>query len=534
MSIHKGDILAGRFRVERLLGTGGMGIVVAAFHLQLEQLVALKFLLPEAAKDPEIVERFAREARAAARIESEHVARVLDVGELDAAPYIVMEYLDGENLEQLLARTGPLSIVETANYMLEACDALAQAHGLGIVHRDLKPSNVFLAKRADGRHVVKLLDFGLVKFLQDPSCPSQASITRTSALMGSPAYMAPEQLRCPREVDARADIWSLGAILYESLCGAGPFSRGTMPEVCAAILTEAPTPPRSLRAELPAGLEAVVLRCLQKELDARYQSVAELATDLLLFAPPGAELSIERIVRVLRTADAKSRRGRDRRGTTVAGVQGHATIDPTGPSSSETRADPFAATKLEANVAPIAEPIEIDSHPTADTPQLDRPQWFSTAVLFAASALFAVGASIFAWTVVTSEGAGAADRAAVSDEDPTSAPPSMRGEPAPPAAAVVAATVAAPSVRASGSSSAPATSGAPEPMPTTIATHPGGRDAAVRGSVDGTSAPATTTSTSSATPRASPSVDTIGSAGAPLPDASTSSAAEGAPPGTQH
>jgi serine/threonine-protein kinase len=310
-----GDVLGGKFRVQRVLGTGGMGVIVAAFHLQLEQEVALKFLLADAAKQPEVVARFAREARAAAKIQSEHVARVLDVGTLETgAPYMVMEYLEGEDLDGVLKREGRLALVDTVSWMLQACEAIAEAHAMGIIHRDLKPANLFLAERSDGSRSVKVLDFGISKVSMEGQV-ADASLTRTSAVMGSPMYMSPEQLRSSRDVDARADIWALGITLYELICGKGPFSSGTVPEVCAAILKEAPQPPRELRDDLPPGLEAVILRCLEKDVAKRYANVAELALALLSFAPPGSEVSIERISRVLQKG------ARALRGGTFAGPE---------------------------------------------------------------------------------------------------------------------------------------------------------------------------------------------------------------------
>ncbi|MEJ7729699.1 MAG: serine/threonine-protein kinase [Polyangiaceae bacterium] len=312
-----GDVLGGKFRVERVLGTGGMGVIVAAFHLQLEQEVALKFLLADAAKQPEVVARFAREARAAAKIQSEHVARVIDVGTLETgAPYMVMEYLEGEDLDGLIKREGRVALVDAVSWVLQACEAIAEAHAMGIIHRDLKPANLFLAERSDGSRSIKVLDFGISKVSVEGQM-ADASLTRTSAVMGSPMYMSPEQLRSARDVDARADIWALGITLYELVCGKGPFSSGTVPEVCAAILKEAPQPPRELREDLPPGLEAVILRCLEKDVTKRYANVAELALALLSFAPPGSEMSIERISRVLQKG-ARSLRG----GGSFAGPEG--------------------------------------------------------------------------------------------------------------------------------------------------------------------------------------------------------------------
>jgi eukaryotic-like serine/threonine-protein kinase len=298
--VKEGDVLAGKFRVERVLGIGGMGVVVAAFHMQLEQRVALKFLLPEAAKDEAVVQRFAREARAAAKIQSEHVARVLDVGTLETgAPYMVMEYLEGRDLDQVLRAGGPLLVADAVSYVLQACEAVAEAHAFGIVHRDLKPANLFLAERANGSKSVKVLDFGISKVLPG-ALAGDPSLTKTKAVMGSPMYMSPEQLRSSRDVDVRADIWAFGVILYELLSGRGPFASGTVPEIMAAILKDAPSPLREVRTDLPDGIETVVARCLEKEMENRYANVAELAVALLSFGPPGSEVSIERVSNVLR------------------------------------------------------------------------------------------------------------------------------------------------------------------------------------------------------------------------------------------
>ena len=308
--VQEGEILGGKFRVERVLGTGGMGVIVAAYHLQLDQHVALKFLLPEAAKDDAVVQRFAREARAAAKIQSEHVARVLDVGTLDTgAPYMVMEYLDGRDLDQILKASGPLSVHDTVGYVMQACEAIAEAHALGIVHRDLKPANLFVADRADGKKSLKVLDFGISKVMPGAQQQAEPSLTNTSAIMGSPMYMSPEQLRSSKDVDVRADIWALGIVLYECLAGTGPFASGTVAEVCAAILKDKPTPLREVRPEVPEGLDMVVARCLEKDMERRYANVAELTVALLSFGPPGCEVSIERVSSVLRNIGMAQRNG---------------------------------------------------------------------------------------------------------------------------------------------------------------------------------------------------------------------------------
>jgi serine/threonine-protein kinase len=235
--VQEGEVLAGKYRVERVLGVGGMGVVVAALHIGLDERVAIKFLLPEALGNPEAVARFAREARAAVKIKSLHVARVSDVGVLETgAPYMVMEFLQGQDLSQRVRDHGPLSIQEAVDFILQACEAIAEAHALGMVHRDLKPANLFLTRMADGSPCVKVLDFGISKVTSPSSSGQDFGMTKTQAVMGSPLYMSPEQMASSRDVDGRTDIWALGTILYELLTGRVPFLGDTMPQLCAMIL----------------------------------------------------------------------------------------------------------------------------------------------------------------------------------------------------------------------------------------------------------------------------------------------------------
>jgi serine/threonine-protein kinase len=305
--VQEGEVLAGKYRVERVLGVGGMGVVVAAHHIGLDERVAIKFLLPEALGNPEAVARFAREARAAVKIKSLHVARVSDVGVLDTgAPYMVMEYLQGQDLSQRLRDQGPLGIPETIDLVLQACEALAEAHALGMVHRDLKPANLFLTQQADATPCVKVLDFGISKVTSPGSSGNDFGMTKTQAIMGSPLYMSPEQMASSRDVDARADIWALGTILFELLTGRVPFLGESMPQLCAMILQEAPPPPRHLRPDLPEGLQQVVLRCLEKDKQRRFANVGELASALVPFGSRGANRSAERVSRVLSAAGISS------------------------------------------------------------------------------------------------------------------------------------------------------------------------------------------------------------------------------------
>jgi eukaryotic-like serine/threonine-protein kinase len=290
-----GTILAEKFRIERVIGQGNMGVVVLATHLQLDQQVALKFLLPSGLSQSELEARFAQEARAAAKIRSEHVARVIDVSTLDdGAPYIVMEYLEGTDLAKQLERKGPHSVAEAVSLVLQACEALAEAHAAGIVHRDLKLSNLFVASYPDGAPCVKVLDFGISKY-NIPGSDPDLSMTDTAAVMGSPLYMSPEQMRSTRNVDARSDIWALGVILYELVSGRVPFDAQTMPLLCSMVLQDDPPP---LDRNLPPGFELALLRCLAKDRSQRYQNVHQLARALAEFAPREAQRSLDRIARL--------------------------------------------------------------------------------------------------------------------------------------------------------------------------------------------------------------------------------------------
>lgn len=299
--VHEGQILAGKYRVDRVLGEGGMGVVVAATDIQLERRVAIKFLLPEYAQHHEASIRFMREARAAVKIQSEHIARVIDVSEMDnGSPYMVMEYLEGGDLSQIIQAQGPLAVSDAVFYVLQASDAIAEAHSYGIVHRDLKPANLFLAKQPDGSSKVKVLDFGISKKTVVGGGMEDASLTRTSSMMGSPLYMSPEQMRSTKDVDARTDIWALGVILHELLTAQPPFDAESIPELSARILLDSPTP--ITRPDVPEQLKQVILRSLAKDPNARYPSVAEFSMALAEFAPARARSNVERISRILTAA----------------------------------------------------------------------------------------------------------------------------------------------------------------------------------------------------------------------------------------
>lgn len=295
-----GDVIAGKYRLEKVAGEGGMGIVYAAEHLVLRQRVAVKVLLPDAATSEMVVERFAREAQAAARIQSEHVARVMDAGSTaTGAPFLVMEYLEGCDLEELLQIEGPLPLPDVVDYLMQSLEALAHAHAVGLVHRDIKPANLFLACRPDGGNVIKMLDFGISKAMR--STPEQKVLTG-QAVLGSPVYMSPEQLRNAKDIDARADIWSLGVVAYELLAGKPPFDGDGVGEIFAAILEKDPEPLHMVNWRLPPEISAVITKCLQRKPEDRWADAAVLARALKPFGSGAFSSVVERSELVLSRA----------------------------------------------------------------------------------------------------------------------------------------------------------------------------------------------------------------------------------------
>ena len=301
-ALKSGDLLAGKYRIERILGEGGMGVVIAATHLQLGQRVAIKLMRKELISD-EAVERFLREARALVRLRSEHVARVIDVGETaDGVPFMVMEYLEGSDLSDVVHRRGALPVKDAVEYLLHACEAIAEAHAAGIIHRDLKPANLFLTRAPDGSDSIKVLDFGISKSIEPEEGPRAKNLTATTTVFGSPAYMSPEQMRSARYADARSDIWSLGVILYELLAGVIPFDGATYPDLVLAVNMETPAALAKYRRDVPAALEAATFRCFEKKRDDRFASVADLAEAIAPFGHPEAAAAARRIGRTMSSA----------------------------------------------------------------------------------------------------------------------------------------------------------------------------------------------------------------------------------------
>ncbi len=406
--IAPGTLLAGKYRVEKQLGRGGMGVVLSARHVQLDQRVAVKLMLPEALASTEAVARFLREARAAARITSDHVVRVFDVGTLETGePFMAMEYLEGTDLGQQIASRGALPVEEAVAYVLEACEAIAEAHAVGVIHRDLKPSNLFLAKKRDGRSILKVLDFGISKVSQAGGA-SDGAATRTAALMGSPLYMSPEQMMSSRDVDARSDIWALGVVLYEALTGTLPYTGETLPQICMAVMQTAAEPPQSRNPALPAGLGDVVLRCMQKSPAERYASVGELADALGPFSR-GAVASVERIRHTLSAPSS-------------TGV----------PSLAD--AEPARTAPVDAATAPRGAGTNANWGEThAGREQPKRVPW----ALVAGAAVAVVSAAL--WFGVSRVGGETASSAEPAPEAMSAAPPAIAEPKLPPAPSVTAA-----------------------------------------------------------------------------------------------
>ena len=291
--IESGTIVAGKYRVESILGKGGMGMVYRAYHLALQEDVAIKVLRREVSRDEEVFQRFTREAQSAAKLKSEHVARIKDVGTFDdGLPYIVMEFLEGADLGQMVDTHGAMTIPVAVDLVLQACDAIVEAHSLGIVHRDIKPTNLFVSFRPDQSAIVKVLDFGISKSANG----TDLSLTQTQSMLGTPAYMSPEQMRSARSVDARTDLWSIGTVLYELVEGRRPFEAESFSEMCVMVAVDPPA-----RMTKAIGLDPVIARCLAKQPTDRYPHVAELMRDLAAFAgnPEAAHHYVKRAYRTL-------------------------------------------------------------------------------------------------------------------------------------------------------------------------------------------------------------------------------------------
>ena len=305
LTLDPGTVVDGKYRIERVLGQGGMGVVVAASHVELGTEVALKLLRPELAANESLLARFRREARAVAALSSDNTVRVFDVSPPGASPtYIVMERLRGRDLGTRLAQ-GSFEVPEAVDYVLQACAALAEAHAVGVIHRDLKPTNLFLARAADGSTIVKVLDFGISKVTG--RLAAGAAQTSRESIMGTPTYMSPEQLDAKPDVDGRTDIWTLGVILFELLTGQQPFEAPTLPQLCMKIIREPAPPAQSFRVEVPPELDVIIARCLEKDPRRRFATALDLAEALARFAPPATAAAVPRMHAVQREALSRQR-----------------------------------------------------------------------------------------------------------------------------------------------------------------------------------------------------------------------------------
>ncbi|WP_394836785.1 serine/threonine protein kinase [Pendulispora rubella] len=292
-SFEPGVILLGRYRVENVVGRGGMGAVLAAWDTELQHRVAIKVLSGFALAESEPVGRFMREARIVVKLQSDHVVRVFNAGTLETGvPYIVMDLLEGHDLGD----QGLVPAQTAVDYVLQAIDAIAEAHAQNVVHRDLKPSNLFLANRVGAAPIIKVLDFGISKAT---NLEGDLSLTGSTSIMGSPRYMSPEQFRSAKQVDERTDVWALGAILYQLLAGIPPFDGTSMTEIFESVVHREPAPLHALRPEVPAALEQVILRCLRKAANERYATVAELALALAPFGTGEWQRCVERAAKLL-------------------------------------------------------------------------------------------------------------------------------------------------------------------------------------------------------------------------------------------
>jgi serine/threonine-protein kinase len=375
--VRAGDLLADKYRVERVLGMGGMGVVVAARHLELGELRAIKYMLPSARGLEEAGIRFMREARAAGRLKSEHAVRVYDVARFASGePYMVMEYLAGHDLKEEMKQYGALPVGQVCEHVLQACAALAEAHAMGIIHRDLKPSNLFLTTSSDGRPCIKVLDFGISK-LVGAFAEHDSDLTQTAALLGTPAYMSPEQMAEARDIDARTDVWSLGIILYELLTGTKPFAGRSIPAITMAVASQPVPPLRARRPDTPMGLETVVLRCLSKDRAARYPDVESLARALAPFVGERGDAMVERVARVQRISIPSAR----------------IPLDP--PPSSERTPPPGPITRVVVPSSPISQTAASWGADTGP-PQVRRHLPFIVVVAAAFSLLVVGGIAVWA------------------------------------------------------------------------------------------------------------------------------------------
>jgi hypothetical protein len=450
-----GEVLDGKYRIERLLGEGGMGAVAKATHILRRAPVALKFMSPAVTAMAGAVDRFVNEGVAASQIDSDHVVKVYDVGRMPSgAPYLVMEYLEGRDLADVLAREGPtLNAPRAVHFVLQMLRALDAAHAVGIIHRDMKPSNCFVITKDSEADFVKLVDFGISKVRTEDADGKSANLTRTNSALGTPLYMSAEQAKSPRDVDARSDLYSVGAILYELLSGRTPYTSttGEFTEILFKIFTTDPDPLGALRPDLPPGLVAVVHRALAREPDVRFASALEMAEALFPFADERSAVVISRISGGLRARASMLPAGQ------------RLAVTPIEATSRVTAADAATARTFAGPTASVpAVKVSTDAAVVRDAAGGARQKKSgSPAVLIAVAAVLILAGAGGAVALRGHQGA------AVAPPTVAVAPPAV---PALPTAATVERAVAAPSsvLAAVASVSAPAPSQAPSAASATV------------------------------------------------------------------
>jgi serine/threonine-protein kinase len=443
-----GTVISGKYRIDSILGRGAMGVVVAATHLELREAIALKFLYAKTDGSEDFKSRFRREAQVSAKLRNEHITRVLDVGTWrEGAMYMVMEYLAGNDLRKMIRTQGPFPIGAAVEYIVQVCEGVAEAHAHGIIHRDLKPSNLLVTKRADGSDLVKILDFGISKWTAMGE--EEGELTQTGVVLGSPKYMSPEQLFGAGSVDSRTDIWSIGAILYELIGGRPPYDQPSLARICADLAGNKPPPRlRDQRTEVTPELEAVVLHCLERSVDLRIQSVADLAGDLL--AAVGSPYAEQVRTRIRQTLDPA--------GTSAANSSLRQPGGATGTYTSLAFADASASypkgigSGSHSHAAPGAAVTMLS--PQDDPARKRRQGMIAVAVL----AVAVVGG----WFVLSRDRGPSPDEASAAA--PTVAPPPMPATAAPvPAAAAAGASTTAPAPTEAGPTNTGTKASAPEP-----------------------------------------------------------------------
>jgi len=443
-----GTVISGKYRIDSILGRGAMGVVVAATHLELREAIALKFLYAKTDGSEDFKSRFRREAQVSAKLRNEHITRVLDVGTWrEGAMYMVMEYLAGNDLRKMIRTQGPFPIGAAVEYIVQVCEGVAETHAHGIIHRDLKPSNLLVTKRADGSDLVKILDFGISKWTAMGE--EEGELTQTGVVLGSPKYMSPEQLFGAGSVDSRTDIWSIGAILYELIGGRPPYDQPSLARICADLAGNKPPPRlRDQRTEVTPELEAVVLHCLERSVDLRIQSVADLAGDLL--AAVGSPYAEQVRTRIRQTLDPA--------GTSAANSSLRQPGGSTGTYTSLAFADASASypkgigSGSHSHAAPGAAVTMLS--PQDDPARKRRQGMIAVAVL----AVAVVGG----WFVLSRDRGPSPDEASAAA--PTVAPPPMPATAAPvPAAAAAGASTTAPAPTEGAPTNTGTKANAPEP-----------------------------------------------------------------------